>query len=133
MSPPPVASTGPQLWDSNVRVHTFCRVVMSQAWISPMWSAPCTTVRPMSLISEPSHSLPGSYFCAVPRSEPHRLSFAGMYRYPVFGLYAAGTQSFPPHSEGQNATFLPMTGFLVSSYVGLPVRGSMLLNAVWLT
>src|SRR6266850_7858651 len=49
-SPLPVVSTGPQLCDSKVRVHTFWPVFMFQAWISPMWFVPAATAIPMSLI-----------------------------------------------------------------------------------
>src|SRR5262249_29828185 len=41
-TPPPVASTGPQLNDGRLVVHTFFPVSISQACSSPMWSAPAT-------------------------------------------------------------------------------------------
>src|SRR2546430_2643365 len=42
--PPPVASTGPQLNDGKLVVHTFLPVSRFQACSSPMWSAPATIV-----------------------------------------------------------------------------------------
>src|SRR5262245_21791522 len=41
-SPPPVASDAPQLNDGMLVVQTFLPLSMSQACISPTWSAPAT-------------------------------------------------------------------------------------------
>src|SRR5262249_39708920 len=41
-SPPPVASTAPQLNDGRLVVQTFLPLSMSQACNSPIWSAPAT-------------------------------------------------------------------------------------------
>src|SRR6267378_848439 len=75
-NPPPVASTGPQLNDGKLVVHTFLPVSRFQACSSPMWSAPATIF--ITFLATPMKRSPCTYFGASPVSWVQRLSLAGM-------------------------------------------------------
>jgi len=51
----------------------------------------------------------------------------------VFGLNAIGGQFFPPQSDGQKSTFLPVPGLRAGSISGRPVFGSRLLKTFCFT
>src|SRR5262245_8006827 len=125
---PPVASTGPQLNDGRLVVHTFLPVSMFQACSSPMWSAPATIFK--RFVLTPMKRSPSTYLGVSPVSSVHRFSLAGMYISRVRGLKATGGQSLPPHRLGQNSAVLSVPGFFVSSTSGRPVLGSRLLNTL---
>src|SRR5262249_48952082 len=75
-TPPPVASTGPQLNDGKLVVHTLLPVSISQACSSPIWSAPATIF--ITLFATPMKRSPCTYLGASPRSSVQRFSLAGM-------------------------------------------------------
>src|SRR5260370_697867 len=74
--PPPVASTGPQLNDGKLVVHTFFPLSRSHACNSPMWSAPATIF--ITFFATPMKRSPCTYLGASPVSSVHKLSLAGM-------------------------------------------------------
>src|SRR5947208_8324842 len=86
-SPPPVVRTPPQLIESGYWwLHARFPELTSQAWISPKYFAPLSTVKPISGMSTPVHHCPATYCCTLPSMKPQWLSLAGMNNRPVLGL-----------------------------------------------